>query len=118
MARQQNHTKAMLLRAVLLCSFIFGSASASVAFTSAHPGLSRPADSGSNDVVTRIKILSVLESRTMDRTILDKAADKLSTMEGRRLRILSSLSDRISEDSDAAGADIAFSLMTVLIVLS
>jgi hypothetical protein len=39
-------------------------------------------------------------------------------MEGRRLRILSSLCDRISDDSHTAGADIAFSLMTVLIVLS
>jgi len=68
--------------------------------------------------MVKMKIVSVLRSRTADRTILDKAKDKLSTMEDRRLRILSSLCDRISEDAHAAGADIAFSLMTVLIVLS
>jgi hypothetical protein len=113
MARLMNYSKAMVLPAVLLCAFIFGSASASPAFAPAKAALSRPVGGG-NDVV---KILSVLESRTMDRATLDKAADKLSTMEERRLRILSSLCDRISEDSDTAGADIAFSLMTVLIVL-
>jgi hypothetical protein len=69
----------------------------------------------SSDVV---KILSVMESRTTDRSILVKAAGKLNSMEGRSLRILSKLSDRIAEDADAAGADIAFSLMTMMIVLS
>jgi hypothetical protein len=118
MAGLINYSKALLLPAVLLCFFIFGSASTSLAFTPAHAVLSRPVGNGSDDVVKKVKILSVLESRTTDRTVLDKAADKLSTMEGRRLRLLSSLCDRISEDSAAAGADIAFSLMTVLIVLS
>lgn len=113
-----NYSKALLLAAVLLCFFIFGSASASLAFAPAYAALSGPVSNGSTDVVTKIKILSVLKSRTSDRTVLDKAVDKLSTMEGRRLRLLSSLCDRISEDSENAGADIAFSLMTMLIVLS
>lgn len=107
MGSLMNYSKALVLSAVLLCTFLFGSASVSLALT--------PVDASSINVV---KILSVLESRTKDRTILDKAADTLSIMEERRLRILSKLCDRISEDSDTAGADIAFSLMTVLIVLS
>jgi hypothetical protein len=118
MGRLMNYSKSLILPAVLLCFFIFGSASTSPAFAPAQAALSGPAGNGSNDVVKKTKILSVLKSRTSDRTVLDKAVDKLSTMEERRLRLLSSLCDRISEDSDNAGADIAFSLMTMLIVLS
>ncbi len=115
MAGLMNYSKALLLSAVLLCTFIFGNASALLASTPANAAFSGPVGNSSNDVV---KILSVLKSRTRDRTVLDKAAEKLNIMEERRLRILSSLCDRISEDSDSTGADIAFSLMTVLIVLS
>ena len=115
LGRLVNYSKAVLLSAVLLGVFIVGSASASLAFTTAPAAPSGALDKSSKDMV---KILSVMQSRTTNRTILDKAADKLSAMEGRRLRILSSLCDRISEDSHTAGADIAFSLMTVLIVLS
>lgn len=115
MTRLMNYSRALILSVVFLGAFLFGSATASLATTPVGAVLSGPEDSRSNDVV---KILSVLEGRTTDRTVLDKAAGKLSTMEGRRLRILSSLCDRISEDAHTAGADIAFSLMTVMIVLS
>lgn len=117
LGRLTNYSRALLLSAVFLCAFLFGSATASLATTPVGAVLSGPAGNRSNDVA-KMKILSVLESRTTDRTVLDKAADKLNTMEGRRLRILSSLCDRISEDAHTAGADIAFSLMTVMIVLS
>jgi hypothetical protein len=110
--------KALILFAVLLCLFIIaGGASASAAVAPAGATVSRPAGIGTSDAAKKMKILSVLEGRTMDRTVLDKAVDTLSTMEGSRLRLLSSLSDRVSRDT-GAGADIAFSLMTVLIVLS
>jgi hypothetical protein len=109
---------ALLLLAVLLCLFIIvGNASASPAAAPAGAAVSKSAGIGSSNAEKKMKILSVLEDRTMDRTVLDKAVDTLSTMKGSRLRLLSSLSDRVSEDS-GAGADIAFSLMTVLIVLS
>lgn len=114
LAGLMNYSKALLLSAVLLLTFVFGAAAVSAASTPAAAAFSR-SSGNSND---RMKIMSVLKSRTTDRAVLDKAADKLSTMEGRRLRILSSLCERISEDSHTAGADIAFSLMTVMIVLS
>jgi hypothetical protein len=113
--RLVDYSKAMLVTSVLLCTFFFGSASASTSFAPADAVLSGPAGGSGN---ARAKILSVLESRTMDRTVLSKAAHKLSAMEGRRLRILFSLCDRISGDANTAGADIAFSLMTMMIVLS
>jgi hypothetical protein len=117
MAGLLNYSKALLVPAVLLCFFIFGSASVSFASAPAGAAVSRSAGTGSSDAAKKMKILSVLEGRTRDRMVLDKAVDTLSTMEGSRLRLLSSLSDRISKDP-GAGADIAFSLMTVLIVLS
>jgi hypothetical protein len=113
MARLMYYSKAMLLSAVFLLLVLFGSVSASLA--AAPEGATLVRSASSSDIV---KILSVMESRTTDRSILDKAAGKLNAMEGRNLRILSSLCDRIVEDADAPGADIAFSLMTVMIVLS
>jgi hypothetical protein len=115
MARLMSYSKAMVLSAVFLLFVLFGSVSASLAAAPAGAAFVGPVSVNSSDVV---KILSVMESRTTDRSILVKAAGKLNAMEGRNLRILSKLSDRIAEDADAAGADIAFSLMTMMIVLS
>jgi len=114
MARLMSYSKAMVLSAVFLLFVLFGSASASLAAAPEGAAFAGSVSS-SSDIV---KILSVMESRTTDRSVLDKAAGKLNAMEGRSLRILSKLSDRIAEDADAAGADIAFSLMTMMIVLS
>jgi hypothetical protein len=116
MARLMNYSKAMLLSAVFLFFVLFGSASASLA--AAPEGAALAGSVSSSSDIVKMKILSVMESRTTDRSILDKAAGKLNAMEGRNLRILSKLSDRIAEDAGAAGADIAFSLMTMMIVLS
>lgn len=64
------------------------------------------------------KIMSVLTSRSPGGKALGKAAEKLSAMNNRDLRLISSLCDRISADGGTAGADIAFSLITAMIVLS
>jgi len=64
------------------------------------------------------KILSVLAIRSADGKALGKAADKLANMNDRDLRLISSLCDRISADRGTASADLAFSLVTALIVLS
>ncbi len=71
------------------------------------------ADNGS-----RAMILSVLETRISDKKILDKVAEKLLTLSEQQLATMSSLCDHISLKSDTAGAHIAFSLITAMIVLS
>ena len=63
-------------------------------------------------------ILSVLETRVSDRKILDKVAEKLPTLSEQQLETMSALCDRIALNSDTAGAHIAFSLITAMIVLS
>lgn len=64
------------------------------------------------------RIMSVLAIRRSGGKALGKAAGKLSAMNERELRLISSLCDRISTDRSTAGSDIAFSLITVMIVLS
>jgi 4-hydroxybenzoate polyprenyltransferase len=68
--------------------------------------------------VEKLKILSVLEDRMGDEKILEKTKDKLLTLNDKKVRLISSLCERISDGERTAGADIAFSLVTALIVLS
>jgi hypothetical protein len=64
------------------------------------------------------KIMSVLESRRQDKRALEKAAGKMSDMNERNLRLMSSLCDRITAGAGTPAADLAYSLLTALIVLS
>ena len=116
MAARSILKKAVCCPAVFLCILSIGSASVSLGY--------QPADdihSGYVEVIgldTISKILYVLEIRSFDRKIIDKAAEKLFAMNKRDIQLISSLCDRISADGGAAGADIAFSLITAMIVLS
>lgn len=63
-------------------------------------------------------ILSILEKKTRDQEIVEKAKDKLSNLSGGEIKLISSLCERISQDSQSAGADIAFLLIITLIIFS
>lgn len=65
-----------------------------------------------------LKILSVLESKMEGERIPEKARDKLSTLGDGQLRLMASLSELVADDGHRAAADIAFLLITALIVLS
>jgi hypothetical protein len=107
--------KAAFWSAVLLCILSMASATASFGYQPAGVFTGGYADTRGKDTV---KILSVLAIRSSDGKVLGKAAEKLSAMNDRDLRLISSLCDRISADRGTAGADIAFSLITAMIVLS
>lgn len=64
------------------------------------------------------KIMSVLEDRIEDPEVLAKTRDKLHTLSDEEIRLVSSLCDRIATGERTAQADIVFSLVTALIVLS
>jgi hypothetical protein len=66
----------------------------------------------------RQKVLAVVASRTHNGKVLEKFKDKLEVLNDRKLQLVVSLCERIVRDDDAAGADIAFSLVTALVVLS
>jgi hypothetical protein len=63
-------------------------------------------------------ILSVLEKKTGDQELVEKVKDKLSKLSGGKMKLISSLCERISHDSQSAGADIAFLLIITLIIFS
>ena len=66
----------------------------------------------------RQKVLAMVASRTHNDKVLEKFKGKLEVLSDRKLRLAVSLCERIVRDDDAAGADIAFSLVTALFVLS
>lgn len=65
-----------------------------------------------------VRIMSVLDDRIEDPDVLAKTRDKLLTLPVAEIRLVSSLCDRVSAGEQTAQADIAFSLVTALIVLS
>lgn len=64
------------------------------------------------------KIMSVLEDRIDDPEVLAKTREKLRTLNDEEIRLVSSLCNRIATGERTAQADIVFSLVTALIVLS
>ena len=68
--------------------------------------------------IDRLQILSVLADKMEDQRLFGKARDKLSALSDRQMRLIASLSDRISNEGKTAGTDIAFLLITALIILS
>lgn len=65
-----------------------------------------------------VRILSVLEKRVEDGKLMEKAKEKLATMNGEDLRLIASLCERIEARGHDAGADIAFLMAAMLVVLS
>jgi hypothetical protein len=64
------------------------------------------------------KVLSVLERRTGNQGLIEKARYKLVGMSERRIRLAARLSERIIDEGPGAKTDIAFLLLTTLIVFS
>jgi len=64
-----------------------------------------------------VRIVSVLEERIEDQELLLKTKEKLSTMNREEVHVIAGLCERIQSESDTAGADLAFLLITFLITL-
>jgi hypothetical protein len=64
------------------------------------------------------KILSVLEKKVDDQKMLERAREKLFTLQEPQFSLIASLSEQIVKEGDQPGVDIAFLLITILIVLS
>lgn len=65
-----------------------------------------------------LKVLSVIEHRTGDQRLVEKVKYKLSTMSDNRLRLAVSLSERAADDGHGVKTDVAFFLLTTLIIFS
>ncbi len=114
--------RAARLLAVFLCLIPIGTTS--VVFGDQPAPVTAPAHTdsiGYTEIAGKdriAKIVSVLETRRSDRKVIEKAEEKLLTLDEGKLRLMSSLCDRIAGNLDSPGADIAFSLVTAMIVLS
>jgi hypothetical protein len=64
------------------------------------------------------KILEVLEKKMGGKKISEKVRDKLFTLNEAQTRLVVSLCDRIVDDGRTTGGDIAYFLITAMIVLS
>jgi len=63
------------------------------------------------------KILSLLENKTGDQQLIEKAKDKLFSLSEGQTRLIASLADRAVGKENKTVGDIAFLLITVLITL-
>ena len=64
------------------------------------------------------RIMLVLENRVEDRKFHRKAIEKLESLDYKKIQLISSLCDKVATDSTSAGSDIAFSLVSIIIILS
>jgi hypothetical protein len=64
------------------------------------------------------KILPVLEDKIHDRKLLEKSKGKIYSMGDREVRLVAALCEKISDERETVSSDIAFFLVTALIVLS
>jgi hypothetical protein len=64
------------------------------------------------------RILLVLGDRVDDQKLRGKTIDKLITLNDEKIQLISSLCDKIAMNRNSAGSDIAFSLVSIIIILS
>ncbi len=64
------------------------------------------------------RILSVLEKKVDDQKMLERAREKLFTLQEPQFSLIASLSEQIVKEGNQPGVDIAFLLITILMVLS
>lgn len=64
------------------------------------------------------KILPVLEEKIHDRKLLEKSKEKIYSMGASEVGLVAALCEKISDEGETVSSDIAFFLVTALIVLS
>ena len=64
------------------------------------------------------KIIPVLEDKIHNQKLLEKSKEKINGMGDREIRLVAALCEKISCEGESVSSDIAFLLVTALIVLS
>jgi hypothetical protein len=106
--------KSLLLFPVFFAFFLtFAAPAFGAAIPQEKPGVVTAAEKGELN-----KILPVLEDKIPDRKLLEKSKEKIYSMGKNEVRLVAALCEKISDEGENAGSDIAFFLVTALIVLS
>ncbi|OGP74974.1 MAG: hypothetical protein A2W09_03020 [Deltaproteobacteria bacterium RBG_16_50_11] len=111
----RNFIRPIMISFILFQIAVFPLATTAAATPAVHPNSDGPL--ASKDRANVSKILTVLERRVDDPQLLEKTKKKLITLRDGQTRLIASLSDRVAEEGNTTGSDIAFLLMTVLIIL-
>jgi hypothetical protein len=106
---------ALSLLSLLLISFFTGPSTVFGAIDSVNVAKS-PAPPGRGEEISMI--LKVLESKMGNQKIPQKALDKLVSLSDEQIGLITSLSERIADNSQTVGADVAFLLITAILVWS
>jgi hypothetical protein len=80
-------------------------------------GLAAHARTGAKKL-ERAAILQVIEHRTSEPRVVERLQEKLAKLDDRRLQLVAALCERIAADGGGPGAEIAYTMIMVLIVLS
>ena len=102
----------------MISSVIIGFPSSSMA---AAGGLDRSTDAAFNlsyHEDERSKIRSILEKKISDKQLLERINAKLFALSDEKIGLISSLCEPISHNSRSASANVAFLLITTLIIFS
>ncbi len=84
----------------------------------AYPMTRVPTSSSAVQAGTRAGILAVLQERIGDPALIRKAETKLAAMDGAEIRLIARLCDRITPGRDGFAADVAFLLVSALVLFS
>jgi hypothetical protein len=100
---------------VLICALHLarGSTACEAASVQKQPAVREPALN-----VEMLKILPVLENKIENRKLLEKSKEKIFAMNNRELHLVAALCEKISDEKETVSSDIAFLLVSALIVLS
>jgi hypothetical protein len=64
------------------------------------------------------KILSLLDDKAGSRKVIEKVKDKVFTLSDKQTRMIASLTELIANGAQAAGAELVFLVITILIIVS
>jgi len=71
----------------------------------------------SSRVSNVLKIFSVLNDRMADHPLLEKAKEKVFSLSDQHTQLIASLSDQVAKERNSTSGEIAFLLLTALIIL-
>ena len=106
---------ALFLLPLLLVSFLSGPPMVFGAIDSLNVAKSTLPTSRGEEISM---ILKVLENKMGNQKIPQKALDKLLSLSDEQIGLIASLSERIADNTRSVGADVAFLLITALLVWS
>ena len=115
---QRTVRQTMWMCALLVLSLLFaGSSPAAGRQGTAAPLLTTPEQKREHRADQQ-QVLSVIEHRTMNEKVRERMREKIFTLSERELHLAASLCERIARDDHSPGSNLAFSIVTAMIVLS